>query len=288
MPERQLRVAPLTPRVGSEIVTDAATLVSGAAAAEIRAVLEERLAIVFPGVHLSPDQQVRFARTLGPVGNAERGGILKVSANPKVNPDPRVADYQRASVTWHFDGYTRGIPDYATILNARVLPPEGAVTEIASTVAAFEDLPADEQVFLETLQVVHDTETARRSVTPWPTYAQLTEWQRPGQKLYPLVWRAKSGRKSLAIGHSASHILGMSLPEGRALLCRLCEWAGQPQFVFRHHWKAGDLLLWDNMGALHRAAPYPEDSPRLLDRTALLGDDEWWDETFYALPKSLG
>lgn len=282
----QLNLTPLTPTIGCEIRADAATLVSGAAAAEIRRVLENRLAICFPSVHLTEEQQVRFARTLGPVANDARGGILKVSPNPRVNPDLRIADYQRASFTWHFDGYNGGIPDYATILNARALADSGGETEIANTVAAFADLPADERAFLETLQVVHDTESAMRSVTPSPSYAQLIEWQRPLQRLYPLVWKTKSGRKSLLLGHSASHIQGMSPRAGRALLCRLCEWATQPQYVYRHSWRLGDILLWDNVGTVHRAAPYAADSQRVLDRTALLGIDEWPDEFAYALPEA--
>jgi alpha-ketoglutarate-dependent taurine dioxygenase len=284
----ELNVRDLTPRTGCEIKLDAETLIGGKLASQIRRVLEQRLAICFANVHLSPEQQVRFASTLGPLGNPQRGGILKVSPNPHVNPDATVADYQRASFTWHFDGYNGGVPDYATVLNPRTLPEQGGETEIANTVAAFEDLPEDEKDYLETLHVVHDTETAMRSVTPWPTLAQVLQWQRSGQRLYPLVWTTKSGRKSLLIGHSASHVVGMSLRDGRTLLCRLCEWATQPQYLFRHSWHLGDILLWDNVGTLHRAAPYPTDSKRLLDRTAVLGHLEWPSETSYALPPGVG
>jgi alpha-ketoglutarate-dependent taurine dioxygenase len=276
-------VEDLSPSIGSAMRLDAQTLVSGLLAQEIRDILEYRLAICFPGAGLSPEQQVDFARTLGRVGNEERGGILGVSQNPEVNPDSGIADYQRASLTWHFDGYNGGIPDYATLLNAQVLPESGGETEIANTVQAYLDLSEDERAFLDTLEVVHDTETAMRSVNPWPSYAQLQRWQRPGQQLFPLVWRTKSGRKSLLIGHSASHVRGMSLPEGRALLCRLCEWATQPQYVYRHKWAEGDLLLWDNVGTLHRAAPYPMGSRRLLLRTPLLGDGGWEGRTSFVL-----
>lgn len=278
-----MNVENLSPNIGSAIRLDAQTLVSGIVAQDIRDILDDRLAISFPGVGLSTEQQVAFARTLGRIGNEERGGILSVSQNPEVNPDSVIADYQRASLTWHFDGYNGGIPDYATLLTARVLPESGGETEIANTVKAYLDLPEDERAFLDTLEVVHDTETAMRSANAWPSHAQLQTWQRSGQYVFPLVWRTKSGRKSLLLGHSASYVRGMSLPEGRALLCRLCEWATQPQYVYRHKWAEGDLLLWDNVGTLHRAAPYPADSRRLLLRTPLLGDGGWEGRTSFAL-----
>lgn len=273
----------LMPRIGSRVLFDRAALLGGDHAGDIRRLLDERRVLLFPDIHLSPDEQVRFARALGPIGNEARGGILQVSQNPEVNTDANVADYQKASLTWHFDGFFGGIPDYATILNARELPEVGGETDIADAVGAYDDLPSEERLYLETLWVVHDVESAMRSVYPWPTHAQLQKWQQAGQRLFPLVWRNKAGRKSLLIGHSASHVKGMSLAEGRALLCRLCEWTTRPGSVYRHEWSAGDLLLWDNTATLHRAAPYPAGSRRLLDRTAILGDAGWEGKTSYML-----
>jgi alpha-ketoglutarate-dependent taurine dioxygenase len=57
------------------------------------------------------------------------------------------------------------------------------------------------------------------------------------------------------------------------LLTRLRDWATQPQFVYRHKWTIGDLVMWDNTGTLHRAMPYPWDSGRLMHRTALAGEE---------------
>jgi alpha-ketoglutarate-dependent taurine dioxygenase len=94
-----------------------------------------------------------------------------------------------------------------------------------------------------------------------------------GTKTRRLVWTHKSGRKSLLLGHSASHIEGMDIQEGRALLCRLCEWATQPQYVYSHDWKMGDLLIWDNSGAMHRVVRYPLDSERMMHRTTLFGEE---------------
>jgi alpha-ketoglutarate-dependent taurine dioxygenase len=65
----------------------------------------------------------------------------------------------------------------------------------------------------------------------------------------------------------------MELREGWALLTRLRDWATQPQFVYRHEWKLGDMVIWDNTGTMHRAIPYPPDSGRMMHRTQLAGDE---------------
>jgi alpha-ketoglutarate-dependent taurine dioxygenase len=63
----------------------------------------------------------------------------------------------------------------------------------------------------------------------------------------------------------------MSPSDGQALLDRLLEWATQPQFVLRHQWRQGDLVIWDNTGMLHRALPFEPTSSRLMHRTTLVG-----------------
>jgi alpha-ketoglutarate-dependent taurine dioxygenase len=65
----------------------------------------------------------------------------------------------------------------------------------------------------------------------------------------------------------------MPVAHGRALLTRLVEWAAQPDFTYRHHWQEGDLVIWDNPGALHRVVPYTADSGRTMHRTSIAGND---------------
>ena len=58
---------------------------------------------------------------------------------------------------------------------------------------------------------------------------------------------------------------------GRALLARLLEWTAQPAFTYRHQWREGDLVVWDNTSTLHRVVPYAEDSGRRMHRTSVAG-----------------
>jgi alpha-ketoglutarate-dependent taurine dioxygenase len=87
------------------------------------------------------------------------------------------------------------------------------------------------------------------------------------------VWKHQSGRRSLVIGATAAYVVGMDPPESMDLLVRLRDWATQPQFVYRHDWQLGDIVMWDNTGTLHRALPYDADSGRLLHRTMLQGEE---------------
>ena len=81
------------------------------------------------------------------------------------------------------------------------------------------------------------------------------------------------GKSSLLLGASSFYVEGMSLEDSNYLLCRLLEFSTQEQYVYRHAWQAGDFLIWDNTGTLHRAAEYPLDSKRLMRRTTLVGEE---------------
>ena len=264
------RTVNLTPRIGTEIQSDPDTLLSGAAAAEIRRLLAERGVLVFRKLAFDGPQQVAFAKTLGDVLPQGENYIMKISLDKNENAG---AEYLKGSFYWHIDGATDDVPTRAALLTAKKLSDTGGQTEFANTYAAYEDLPESEQAALSPLRVVHSFETAQRMVNPEPAYSELQMWQRMTPKIHPLVWKHQSGRKSPVLGATASHIEGMSLEAGRAALCRVLEWTTQPQFVYQHHWQLGDLLIWDNTGVMHRVQPYALDSGRMMHRTTLVGEE---------------
>jgi alpha-ketoglutarate-dependent taurine dioxygenase len=258
----------LTPRIASELKANLTTLLSGEISAQIRALLEERGVVAFRELNLSDAQQLALTKTLGKTAEGDK--ITKITIDPLENPK---ADYIRGAFYWHIDGTMLDVPTFASIMSSRRLSQTGGQTEFANTYAAYDDLPASEKPALEKLKVVHMLETSQRYITPEPTYAELCAWQSYAPKTLPLVWKHRSGRKSLVLGSTASHIEGMDLREGWALLTRLREWATQPQFVYRHEWKIGDMVIWDNTGTMHRALPYPLDSGRMMHRTQIAGDE---------------
>lgn len=265
-----LRATPLAPRIGAAIQADAATLVGGGAAAEIRALLEERGVLVFPGIDLGDEEQIAFTRTLGTIVDEGENHIYKVTMDASENAQ---AEYLKGAFYWHIDGTMSDVPILASLLSARRLSETGGETEFANTYAAWDALPQDEKDAIDGLRVVHSLAASQRYWRPEPSYAELRAWQAMGTKTLPLVWKHRSGRRSLVLGCTAARVEGMGIEEGEALLCRLREWATRPEFVYRHEWSRGDLVVWDNTGTMHRALPYPMDSGRLMHRTKLEGEE---------------
>ena len=266
----------LEPRIGSELKADAETLLEGSHTQEIRELLVKRGVIIARGIDLDDPQQRGFTRSLGDlrlgtVRKEGEEGLMKVTMDKKVNPE--YAEFFPGTFFWHMDGTYDAVPPFATVLTPRVLSSEGGQTEFANTYAAFEDLPKDEQRYLQTLQVVHTMQAALFAAFPQATVQDVQTWFSYPRRTHPLVWQHKSGRKSLVLSTSASYIVGMHPADSRALLDRLMAHATQQQFVYRHQWRMGDLLIWDNTGTMHRVRPYDANCGRELHRFTLNGEE---------------
>ena len=159
-------------------------------------------------------------------------------------------------------------------LPSKVLPATGGGdTEFCNTYAACDDLTDEDKHDLEDLRVMHSTWNTLLYYDPEPSIKTLRRMMAIGDRELPLVWTHRSGRKSLVLGCTAHHVMDMDFRKSAELLVRLRDWATQPQFVYRHRWSVGDLVIWDNTGTMHRAMPYDQDSGRLLNRTKLDGEE---------------
>jgi alpha-ketoglutarate-dependent sulfate ester dioxygenase len=266
--------------IGAEVtVGDRAALFGDSTGREVLDALEEHTVLVFRELHLDDAAQVDFSRKLGEVvilGGRKPGPanpypeIFEVTLDRNRNP---VAEYLKGTFFWHIDGATDDIPTKASLLSALRIPDHGGDTEFASTYAAYEALPGEDKERFAQIRVVHNLEASQRLVRPDPSPEEVRAWRMHPSREHPLVWTHRGGRKSLVLGATASHVAGMNEDEGRVVLSRLLEWATRPDFVYHHQWRVGDLVIWDNRGALHRALPYDPDSPRLMHRTTLVGDE---------------
>jgi alpha-ketoglutarate-dependent taurine dioxygenase len=262
----------LTPRIATEIRADKKTLLSGQHAATMRELLELRGVLVFPRIDFTDEEQIEFTQTLGTFAPEMRGErVYKVTLDTKVND---MADYLKGSLYWHIDGTMNAVPILASLLSMRVLPSNGGGdTEFCNTYAAYDDLPEDEKAKIEKLRVMHSAWNTLFYYDPEPNLETLRNMMRIGDRELPLVWTHRSGRKSLVIGATARHVVDMDFKKSAELLVQLRDWATQPQFVYRHQWSIGDLVIWDNTGTMHRATPYDPNSGRLLHRTKLEGEE---------------
>jgi alpha-ketoglutarate-dependent taurine dioxygenase len=269
-------IVKLTDTVGAEVVgVDIERLLhDDDLPAWIHSALEANGVLVFRDLHIDDATQVAFSKKLGRVealGSGEHPEIFLVTLDPKKN---RAATYLRGTFDWHIDGLTDDVPIMATLLSAHGVAESGGETEFASTYAAYDDLKDDEKERFESVRVVHSIEAAQRRLNPEPSEQELAVWRARPAKEQPLIWRHRSGRRSVVLGPTADHVIGMDREEGNALLEDVMKRSTTPGRVYRHEWTVGDMVIWDNRGVLHRALPYDPTSPRDMHRTTLHGDEE--------------
>jgi alpha-ketoglutarate-dependent taurine dioxygenase len=269
--QEKLKSTKINPFIGSQVHLSKDDLLSGEFASDLRELLEQRGVLVFPKIGFTEDEQVRFTKTLGNLAPEMAGELLyKVTLDTKANAR---ADYLKGSMYWHLDGTMNEVPILASILTAKVLAPTGGNTEFCNTYSAWEQLPDEDKQRLEGLRVMHSAWTSLFYYDPEPTLAKTREMMSIGERILPMVWKHRSGRKSLVLGCTAHHVEGVSARESTELLVRLREWATQPQFTYSHKWSVGDTVIWDNTGTMHRATPYDPASGRLMLRTKLQGEE---------------
>lgn len=274
--ETQTRLAheQIRPSIGSRVLSSKDELLSGKVASEIRALLEERGVLVFPQIHFSDAEQIAFTRTLGTFQPERQGDeVFKVTLDAKENAHS--AEYLKGSLYWHIDGTMNSVPILASLLSSKKLASWGGNTGFCNTYAAWENLPEEQKAELEGLRVAHSVWASLFYYDPEPSLAKLKNFQSIGEQELPLVWKHRSGRKSLLLGCTAHRVLGVSAMKSAEILIGLREWATSEQFSYSHEWKVGDLVMWDNTGTMHRAEPYDLTSGRMLHRTKLQGEESF-------------
>ena len=246
---------------------------------ELREAFELYSVLVLPDQQMDDDQQIAFSERFGPlertISSNPAGGTafarqsnVDIKTGEAIPPDDRRMMYQKANMLWHADSTFKETQSLCSILSAREVPEKGGATEFASTRSVYEYLSESEQAELDDLEVEHDIVYSRQIVGFEFTEQQRTEM--PPVR-HPLVQtNPVTGRKSLLIGAHAKCIVGWPFEKGRALLDRLDSMTTEPNNTFSHSWKTGDLIVWDNRSALHRATPYDTVKyRRLMQRTTV-------------------
>jgi len=178
----------------------------------------------------------------------ETGGIMR--------SDDRRRAYGLGNRLWHTDASFQDPPGRYSMLHARVVPPVAADTEFADMRAAYDELEPEIQAQVERLRAHHSIAYSRQTLG--------FEWSAAEQEqlkgaVHPLVrTNPRTGRRSLYLASHASRIVDWPVPEGRLLLRDLTEHATQPRFVYRHGWRVGDLVIWDNLATMHRGRPFDD------------------------------
>ena len=268
---------PLQERFAAEVTgADLRTLRDSSELEAIREAMDRFAVLVFRAQPLSDTEQLAFAErfdgrlhtktgsaVLGRnrFGNEALTDISNVDENGEVMPaGDRRRMYGLGNRLWHTDASFEDPPGRYSMLHARVLPPVEADTEFADMRAAYDELDDATKAKLEGLQVHHSIAYSRETLG-----FEFSEEERARLKgaVHPLVrTNPRTARRSLYLASHASHVVGWPVPDGRLLLRDLTEHATQPRFVYRHSWRAADLVIWDNLATMHRARPFDDSAHR--------------------------
>ena len=275
---------PLTPEIGVEITgIDLAGPLSDDTMDELRRAWLASVIAVFPGQDLDDDAQIAFSRRIGELELINMSA-LQVEGRPEVyaatNLDERgeimaddhpVARVNRDNQRWHSDSSFKRVPAMASALHARIVPGEGGDTEWANMAAAWGALDGETKREAEGRIAVHDFYWSRREIDE----TAFTEAERAALPpvRHPLVRvHEETGRPAIYAGSHTREIEEMNWEDGRRLIDRLIAHATQPRFTYRHKWRVGDLVLWDNRAALHRGVPFDATRhKRRMHRTTIAG-----------------
>ena len=274
-------IRPLSDLMGAEILDlDLSEPIDDAMRDAILAALDQFKLLVFRHQELSKDAQLAFTRRFGELEPHVNRDFRSADA-PEVHPVNNLDENQQPSrgirnignYSWHTDKSYMARPSLATLLYAVQLPPRGGDTEFADMQAAYDALPEGRKRELQALRVVHSWERSRQKSGSKP--ATEDEKRDAPPVVHPLVrTHSATGRRGLYIGNHTSHVDGWNVAEGEALLTELQDFATQERFIYRHRWRPGDMVMWDNRCLLHRALPNfeMERYARVLNRTVVRGD----------------
>ncbi len=275
-----LEFRPLHGAFAAEVIGASADLrVDDAALRDIEAAWFRYGVLVFRDLDMTPAEHVAFTRRLGPLHimvpsefNLPDFPEVWVVGNAEENGKP--LGLRGAGMGFHTDGEDKIVPNAGSFLYAKIVPPEGGDTLFADMRAAYAALPDD----VKRKIAGHRARFSRADMHAinYPDMRPYTPEELAARPdvYHPLVRRHdKSGGVSLYIGRWACDIEGMPKDEGRALVAWLQEFARQNRFVYRHRWRDGDAVLWDNRCTQHCATPFDEARcTRLMHRTTLEGE----------------
>jgi alpha-ketoglutarate-dependent 2,4-dichlorophenoxyacetate dioxygenase len=237
--------------------------------------------LVFRGQDIDNDQQIRFTRRFGdledyygvPGDNVQSGrvpneinDISNLDRNNKVLPrDDRQRLFQLGNLLWHTDSSYKRIPAKYSLLSARAIPDRGGDTEFADMRAAWDTLDPETQAWVREMVCEHSRLFSRGELGFTFTEDEKRKFAPERQRL--VRRHPDTGRLSLYLSSHGGAIVGMPLPEARALLRELTEHATQRERVYTHKWRQHDLVMWDNRVTVHRGKRFPAEQLRDMRRT---------------------
>jgi len=259
--ETELPTRGLTPNFGVEILDFDATTATPEELAGFDAICRSNSVVLLRNQHLSAAQVVGLSSRLGRLSSQHRDGPhpdfpqISILSNKKV--DDKLIGIHGIGRNWHTDGTTYKVLGLTTMLYGVECPPEGGDTLLADTAAAFATLPPERQRELEKIQVVHSRAVL---INKYKKFKIDENAESMKDVIHPIVVTSPiDGRKALFLTKgSTKGMVGMDDDAAMALMSELIELATQDRFVYHHMWKAGDVLIWNDLSTLHTATDFDD------------------------------
>ncbi|WP_128428506.1 TauD/TfdA dioxygenase family protein [Streptomyces cyaneus] len=270
-----IEIHKVTAHIGARVLgVDISQPLGEETVAALREALNVHKALVFDDVNLDDESQQAFVRHFGDVTTAHPT-VSSVAGVPNVLPVD--SERGRAANHWHTDVTFVLNPPQATTLRSITIPPYGGETLIASSAAAYRQLPEPLRQLADTLWAEHtndydyavpdeevdDQQAAQRAQFTSIKYRTV----HPVVRVHPLT-----GERGLFIGGFAQRIVGLSPGESRKILDLFQAYVTRPENVLRHRWSENQLVVFDNRITQHYAIDNYDGLPRRLHRVTVAGD----------------
>ncbi|MBT5264751.1 MAG: TauD/TfdA family dioxygenase [Rhodospirillaceae bacterium] len=276
-----MRIEPLCSALGAEVSDiDLSQPLDRETSDALRAAYLEHHLLCFRSDPVTPAEFVRVARIFGEpqrqlIRDEWVDGVEEVSMlnSTYERPEDKPEDMSLVRLTgWHTDDSYFPVPAHSTLLQSIQIPESGDQTSFANTRKAREDMAEDRKAVFDGLMAVHDYDTIRAPGRP--TKLTATEDSETAEVIHPLI-RTHEDTGAKAIYYNANRtdrVTGMEREESDALLDEIAEQHTRPQYVYRHEWRVGDLLVWDNRCLVHSVnMDFPVQQSRLHQRMLLKG-----------------
>ena len=247
---------------------------------EILKTFNEYGILLFRNQNLSIKNQVTFGRKFGKVlihavnqNHAKGHPEIYVLSNLDNTGKPSGKHPDQGSLYWHTDGSWRKITGQATIMVADIIPSKGGETHFCCMENAYNSLSDNIKLNIDDLFAIHNLDFSR---TRRHGHDPLSKKQKNNAPpvIHPIVrTHPNTSRKSLFLGDHAEYIEDMDYSKGRNFIERLNKLATKTKFIYKHKYKEGDVLVWDNRRLLHKGTKYDTANvKRVMRRTTIIGE----------------
>ena len=270
-----LQTRPLSPALGAEIVgVDLRDTLDQSTIAQMRDIWHQNLVILLRDQHLSEEDEVRFAELFGPPAKIHTPQFVRghpavmLISNIREDGKP-IGALPDGEMHFHTDQCHQERPAMASMLYAIEVPSVGGNTLFANGYTAYETLPAEIKRRIDGRKALNAYDYDNASMKRGTRVADgVPSYVHPVVRTHPAT-----GRKALYVNRLMTvRIEDMPEAESNELLDLLFEHQEQPQFVYEHVWRVGDILMWDNRCTLHARTDFSAGERRLMRRVTILGE----------------